>query len=234
MLPLTRTPKLSLSMPQTLCITPTEQPHTQAKGTTYLRFRIRSKPLKSIRHSSRPTLVLGKSVHCTNSLDNEWPSFLLSHAQYTLGDYAAAASAFRRGLELDPTNANLKSGLTNAEERVEEGVPSLVPDESVAASPNAGGAGAGLGGLGGMADMLRGMGGGAGGGGGMPDIASMMQNPALMQMAQNMMANGGLESLCANVSFILLSMNLTCMLSECPTQQSQTWFVLTQMPLDTI
>lgn len=55
--------------------------------------------------------------------------------------------------------------------------------------------------MGGMADMLRnmGMGGGAGGGaGGMPDLASMMSNPAVMQMAQQMMANGGLDGLMGN------------------------------------
>lgn len=48
-----------------------------------------------------------------------------------------------------------------------------------------------------MADMLRNIGGG-GGAGGMPDIASMMNNPQLMAMAQQMMANGGLESLMSN------------------------------------
>lgn len=53
--------------------------------------------------------------------------------------------------------------------------------------------------LGGMADMLRGMGGGAGGaGGGMPDLASLMNNPMMMQMAQQMMANGGVERLMQN------------------------------------
>jgi small glutamine-rich tetratricopeptide repeat-containing protein alpha len=36
---------------------------------------------------------------------------------------------------------------------------------------------------------------GLGGGGGMPDLASLMNNPMIMQMAQQMMANGGLESL---------------------------------------
>lgn len=63
-----------------------------------------------------------------------------------------------------------------------------------------------------MAEMMRGMGGGGGGGGGggMPDIASLMSNPALMGMAQQMMANGGLENLMRNpnvanmVSLILL------------------------------
>jgi small glutamine-rich tetratricopeptide repeat-containing protein alpha len=45
-----------------------------------------------------------------------------------------------------------------------------------------------------MASMFGGMG---GGGGGMPDLATMMKNPQLMQMAQSMMANGGLEKLMA-------------------------------------
>ena len=51
--------------------------------------------------------------------------------------------------------------------------------------------------MGGLADMLGGMGGG-GGAGGMPDLASLMQNPMLMQMAQQMAANGGLERLMSN------------------------------------
>lgn len=45
--------------------------------------------------------------------------------------------------------------------------------------------------------MLRGMGGG-GGGGGMPDLASIMNNPQMMAMAQQMMANGGLANLMQN------------------------------------
>lgn len=109
-----------------------------------------------------------------------------SHAHYTLEDYTAAAAAFRRGLELDPSNANLKSGLSNSEDRIstDDGPPPLVPDDRSPGLPGAG--------LGNMADMLGGM----GGGGGMPDMASLMSNPMFMQMAQSMMANGGLENLC--------------------------------------
>jgi small glutamine-rich tetratricopeptide repeat-containing protein alpha len=58
------------------------------------------------------------------------------------------------------------------------------------------------GGLGGLADTLRNLGGGGAGGagsaGGMPDLAGMMNNPAMMQMAQQMMANGGLERVMSN------------------------------------
>lgn len=52
-------------------------------------------------------------------------------------------------------------------------------------------------GMGGLAETLRNMGGG-GGAGGTPDLASLMNNPAMMQMAQQMMANGGLERLMSN------------------------------------
>lgn len=79
------------------------------------------------------------------------------------------------------------------------------------------GAGAGAGGapnMGGMADMLRnmGMGGGGGagggaGGGGMPDLASLMNNPMMMQMAQQMMSNGGMERLMQNPSVA----NMVCL-----------------------
>ena len=62
-------------------------------------------------------------------------------------------------------------------------------------SPTPAAGAGGLGNLGGMADMFRNAG---GGGGGMPDIASMMNNPQLMAMAQQLMANGGMNSLLSN------------------------------------
>ena len=65
--------------------------------------------------------------------------------------------------------------------------------------------GAGPGGtdFGGMADMLRGMTGGAGGAGageGAGGLGGLLNNPMMMQMAQQMMANGGLERLMQNPS----------------------------------
>lgn len=120
-----------------------------------------------------------------------------SHAQYSLSDYSAAAGAFERGLKLEPGNAGLKSGLQNAKARLtEETSARSVSPSSPSATPSAGG---GLGNLSGMADMLRGMGGaGGGGGGGMPDLASIMNNPQMMAMAQQMAASGGLDSLMSN------------------------------------
>lgn len=54
-----------------------------------------------------------------------------------------------------------------------------------------------MGGGGGMPDLsaLAGMlGGGGGGGGGMPDLAGLMQNPMMRQMAQNLMSNPDMMS----------------------------------------
>jgi small glutamine-rich tetratricopeptide repeat-containing protein alpha len=137
---------------------------------------------------------LGTRVSSTLDLSNSIPS----HAQYSLTDFRASADAFERGLKLDPNNAGLKSGLDNSKARIvpeDEDVPPLIPD--AATTPSARGAGGAPGGMGGMADLLAGMG---GGGGGMPDIASLMQNPQMMAMAQQMMANGGLANLMQNPS----------------------------------
>jgi len=55
------------------------------------------------------------------------------------------------------------------------------------------GAGAGAsGGMGGLADLLKNMG---GDGGGMPDLANLVNNPAIKSMAQQMAQNGGLNRL---------------------------------------
>ena len=119
------------------------------------------------------------------------------HAHYCSNDFKAAADAFQRGLDLDPSNQNLKTGLARAKARIPKETAEPDADAVDASSPP------GAAGFGGMADMLRnmGMGGagaGAGGAGGMPDLSGMLNNPMMMQMAQQMMANGGLERLMGN------------------------------------
>ncbi|EJT97979.1 TPR-like protein [Dacryopinax primogenitus] len=125
----------------------------------------------------------------------------LGHARYSMKQYAKAADAFRKGLVLDPSNANMKSGLENAEARVSEGADEDDEDEDPRQTAPAPAAAA----PGGFdfsraAEMLGGMGGGRGGGagGGMPDLAGLMNNPQVMQAAQQMMANGGLEQVMNN------------------------------------
>lgn len=108
-----------------------------------------------------------------------------------MGDFKASTNAFERGLKLEPGNAGLKSGLQNSQARIaSDDTPSpnessSVPDPSRAT------------GFGGMADMMRNLGMGSNGGG-MPDMASLMNNPQLMAMAQQMAANGGLANLMQN------------------------------------
>jgi len=110
-----------------------------------------------------------------------------------LGDFKESANAFERGLKLEPGNAGLKSGLQNSQARIasDDTPPS---NESSSASDSV--PAAGFGGIG-MADMMRNLGMGSGGGG-MPDMASLMNNPQLMAMAQQMAANGGLANLMQN------------------------------------
>lgn len=126
----------------------------------------------------------------------------IRHAQYCLSDFAAAADAFERGLQLEPGNANLKSGLENAKARIKSESSSREAASRSAESVDPGA------GMDGMADMLRNMGMGGGAGGGMPDLASMMNNPQLMAMAQQLASNGGLANLMQNPAVANMVCNL--------------------------
>ncbi|KAG1715804.1 hypothetical protein ID866_1380 [Astraeus odoratus] len=185
-------------------------------------------PTNPVYYSNRAAAYSTMGNHAGAILDAEKaievdPKFVkaysrLGHAQYALGDYRAAADAYKKGTELDPANENLKSGLKSALERIpaddDDDIPSLVPEDqqqsanrpSSPSSHVTGGARAGADGvpnMAGLADMFRNMGGAGGpgggaGGGGMPDLAGLMNNPMMMQMAQQLMQNGGLERLMSN------------------------------------
>ncbi|KAE8224631.1 hypothetical protein CF319_g2515 [Tilletia indica] len=121
----------------------------------------------------------------------------LGHALFSAGRFQEAVDAYETGLAIDPSNQVMKNGLEASKKQV--------PSSSSAASPSAasdslareagGLPGAGPGGLG----AFPGFGGEAGAGaGGMPDLGALLNNPQLMQMAQSMMGNGGLEGLLNN------------------------------------
>lgn len=94
----------------------------------------------------------------------------LGHALFASGQYEEARDAYEKGLEIDPSNKLMKSGLDTSKSK-------LAASALSARSPNEGGdADAGAGGM-------PGAGAGAGG---MPDLSSLMNNPMLSQMAQNM------------------------------------------------
>ncbi|KAF9578269.1 hypothetical protein BGW38_006024, partial [Lunasporangiospora selenospora] len=84
----------------------------------------------------------------------------LGHAYFSVGKFKEAVSAYEKGLALEPNNTTMKSSLATARTKAR--------DNEVAPAPRSGGSplGAGLEGLGGA--------------GGMPDLAGMLNNPALM------------------------------------------------------
>ena len=92
----------------------------------------------------------------------------------------------------------MASALTQAKRKHEDSMPPVATRN--AQDPPAGTGAGGMPDLSALAGLMGGMGGGAGGGagGGMPDIASLMRNPQMMEMAQRMMANGGLERMMQN------------------------------------
>lgn len=101
------------------------------------------------------------------------------HAYFCLNKYQDAVEAYEKGLELDPSNATLKSSLATAKSKLNSGsVERSVPAESSA------------GGAGGLPNF--------GGAGGMPDLGALLNNPALMSMAQQMMQSGALDNLMNN------------------------------------
>jgi small glutamine-rich tetratricopeptide repeat-containing protein alpha len=87
-------------------------------------------------------------------------------------------------VEVDPSNALMKSGLETARQHARDADKPASPSSS--SRDVSGGADAG-GGFPGMPGM--------GGAGGMPDLSAMMNNPMIAQMAQSMMQNGGLEQM---------------------------------------
>lgn len=102
-----------------------------------------------------------------------------SHAYFCLNKYNDAVDAYERGLELDPENATLKSSLATAKAKANAGSVERSAEPSSA---------------GGMPDLSA-LGGGAGG---MPDLGALLNNPALMGMAQQMMQSGALDNLMSN------------------------------------
>ncbi|KAJ2699175.1 Small glutamine-rich tetratricopeptide repeat-containing protein 2 [Coemansia sp. IMI 209128] len=110
----------------------------------------------------------------------------LGLAYFGMGDYENAIAAYEKGLELDPTSQAMKNALETAKTKLESGANTARSASSPAASTAASAPGSGGGGF---------------------DFASMMNNPALMNMAQSMMSNGGLERLMSNPAISQLANN---------------------------
>lgn len=110
----------------------------------------------------------------------------LGLARFAKGDARGAMEAYQAGIDAEGNGGSeiMRRGYETAKKRVEEEDAVAPPKEAErSGSPKA---------AGGMPDLasLAGMFGGQGGG--MPDLGSMLKNPMISQMAQNLMSNPGM------------------------------------------
>lgn len=108
----------------------------------------------------------------------------LGLAHYHLEQFDKAIEAYKKAMELEPGNKAHADGLKLSQNRKTE-KRAAVPSQPPAGFPG------GMPGGGGMPDLssLASMFGGGGGAGGAGGLAGLMNNPAIMQMAQQMMSN---------------------------------------------
>lgn len=93
----------------------------------------------------------------------------LGHALFASGRFAEAAEAYEKGVEVDPSNKLMKTGLDTSKAKLAESGSK----DAVASTPTP--------------NLNTGAGGFPGAGaGGMPDLSSLMNNPMVSQMAQQM------------------------------------------------
>jgi len=114
----------------------------------------------------------------------------LGLARFAMGDAKGSVEAYQQGIDFEGNGGSeaMRKGLQTAQKELSrmEAEETNIPEDDVDDAPgNTRGAG-GMPDLAGLASMF---GGGGRGGGGMPDLASLMNNPMLASMAQNLMRN---------------------------------------------
>lgn len=116
----------------------------------------------------------------------------LGTAHYALGNFAEAQEAYEKVIEAEgpPGSDSMRKALETATKRREE---SEATRQRSADGQDGGAPAGGMPDLSSLASMLGGGGGGdsgaGAGGGGMPDLSSIMNNPMMRSMAQNLMSN---------------------------------------------
>lgn len=119
----------------------------------------------------------------------------LGLARFALGDAQGSMDAYKHGIEAEGNGGSdaMKRGYETAKRRVdEEGSATntdTTPDIDGTATARSAPSSASSGGMPDLAGLASMLGGGANGAGGMPDLSSIMQNPMMRQMAQNVMSN---------------------------------------------
>ncbi|MBW0467641.1 hypothetical protein O181_007356 [Austropuccinia psidii MF-1] len=106
----------------------------------------------------------------------------LGHGYFSSGQYEKAVEAYEKGLELEPDNDTIRKSLATARSKVKSSSSASGAQDLTPGSNNS------------TRDSMPGL----GGAGGMPDLAGLMNNPMMAQMAQSLMANGGLERMMQN------------------------------------
>lgn len=121
----------------------------------------------------------------------------LGLARFALGDAKGSMEAYKAGIDAEGSGGSesMRKGYETARRKVEEetsrdeGASPDVDGTATARSDPSAAGGAGTGATPDIASLLGSLGGGGAGGGGMPDLSSIMQNPMMRQMAQNVMSN---------------------------------------------
>lgn len=157
-------------------------------------------PLNPIYLSNRAAAYSGCGKHEEAKIDAELavaadPKYSkawsrLGLANFVLGDTKGAMDAYKSGMDAEEGGGSevMRKGYETAKKKYEEEGGDVGAPDAPRGAP--GGGGGGMPDLSSLAGMLGGMGGGGGGGGGgMPDLSSLMQNPMMRQMAQNVMQN---------------------------------------------
>jgi small glutamine-rich tetratricopeptide repeat-containing protein alpha len=161
-------------------------------------------PLNPIYLSNRAAAYSGQGKHEEAKNDAEMavaadPKYSkawsrLGLAKYVLGDAKGAMEAYKAGMDAEGGGSEvMRKGYETAKKKVEEEGGDIGAPDAERGMPGGGGGG-GMPDLSALAGMLGGGGGAGGGGGGMPDLAGLMANPMMRQMAQNMMSNPDMMS----------------------------------------
>ncbi|KAI3630740.1 hypothetical protein MIR68_012175 [Amoeboaphelidium protococcarum] len=121
-----------------------------------------------------------KDCECAIAIDEKFVKAYsrLGLAYYSLGKYEDAVKAYEKSLELDPSNEVTKNSLSTARQKARSGTSST---RSAPGANPLGGAAGGLPNLGGM------------------DLNALMSNPAIMNMAQQVMSNPQMASMLGNM-----------------------------------
>jgi small glutamine-rich tetratricopeptide repeat-containing protein alpha len=155
-------------------------------------------PLNPIYLSNRAAAYSGQGKHELAKEDAEMavaadPNYSkawsrLGLAKFVLGDAKGAMEAYKAGMDAEGGGSEvMRRGYETAKKKVEEEGGDVADIDAPRGAGGMGGGG-GMPDLSALAGMLGG-GGGGGAGGGMPDLAGLMQNPMMRQMAQNLMSN---------------------------------------------